>query len=401
MSHSLFASNPTFRRYWVARLASYAGDQIARTGLLIAVFEREGADALGLLLLASTAPRLFGPLLGAVADRFNQRRIMIGCDVAQAAIYLVIAVTSPSLPVLLALLALAAGFATLFTPASRCLVPQVVGAERIGAANARLAIATNAGLAAGPLLGGLLLAGTGLTVTLLVNAATFALSALLLAAPGFRLGEPARPSAERLGSVLREGVAVVRGNPVARSVSVMLLGGVVFAALDNVAVVPLGLATLHVSPAVVGALGTVYGLGMALAPMALTRGDTFRADRVLYVSLVAYAAGTLLTGVSWVIAVALLGQMVAGAGNGWQNVANDTLIQQHVPSVHLGTVFGTVYTFPYAAQVLAYAVGGPLLTLLGPRWLLGVAGTGVLLTLALGYPMLATATRRATGASPA
>src|SRR5690348_18353260 len=88
---SLLAANPTFRRYWLGRLGSYAGDQIARTALLIAVFDTHGARALGWLLLAGTAPRLLGPVLGTLADRFDQRRLMVGCDTAQAAIYVLLA----------------------------------------------------------------------------------------------------------------------------------------------------------------------------------------------------------------------------------------------------------------------------------------------------------------------
>ncbi|MFD4209781.1 hypothetical protein ACFWRG_27720 [Micromonospora tulbaghiae] len=89
-----------------------------------------------------------------------------------------------------------------------------------------------------------------------------------------------------------------------------------------------------------------------------------------------------------VIGVALLGQALAGAGAGWHHVAADTLIQQHVPAERLGVVFGTVYMFPYAAEVLAYLAGASLLGLIGPRWLLVVSGIGILATLALVVPLL-------------
>ncbi|MET0414833.1 MAG: hypothetical protein ABW022_02280 [Actinoplanes sp.] len=54
------------------------GGQIARTTLLIAVFDRYGGTAVALLLIAGTAPRLFGPALGALADRYDQRRCRPG-----------------------------------------------------------------------------------------------------------------------------------------------------------------------------------------------------------------------------------------------------------------------------------------------------------------------------------
>jgi MFS family permease len=382
----------------------------------------------GWLLLVSTAPRLLGPVLGALADRFDQRRLMVGCDTAQAAVYLAIAVAMPSLPVLLGLTALGTGFATLFTPAGRSLVPRLVGTEALPAANAQLAAAVNTGIAAGPALGGLLLAGAGLRATLLVNAATFVVSAALLAAPGFRrrLTVPPAPPADSPGvpagsgigpaavppgsgvvaavtpvphesvlADLRAGLAIAWADRVVRTVALALLVGVVFAALDNVAVVPFGRGVLHAGDTAVGALGTGYGVGMALAPMLLTLAGSYRAERVLAAGLLSFGAGTALTAVMPALGLALVGQALAGAGNGWQNVANDTLIQQRVPQQRLGTVFGTVYTFPYAAEVLAYAIGGPLLAGLGARWVLVVAGTGVLGTVAFAYPVLTRAVHTA------
>jgi MFS family permease len=410
MGRSPFAVNPAFRRYWFARLASYSGDQIARTALLIAVFSGQGGTAMGLLLLAGTAPRLLGPLLGALADRHDQRRIMIGCDLGQAVLYLALALTHPPLPVLLVSIAAATTLATLFSPSGRSLLPRMVGLPAIPAANAQLAVAMNAGTAAGPALGGLLLAWLGLTGTLLVNVVTFGTSAALIAygrLPALRSepaprgepvpkGEPAEtgePSAagepaETFGDGLRSGLAVVRRNPVVRTVCAALFLSVLFAALENVAVIPLGLTRLHASQSLVGLLETGYGIGMIGSPLLLAylmRGrDAPAATRVLYLALLGMGAGTLLTGVSPVLAVALVGQALAGAGNGWQNVANDTLIQQHVPQHRLGTVFGTVYTFPYAAATLSYALGGPLLAWLGPRWLLALSGAGVLLSLGVG-----------------
>jgi MFS family permease len=426
---SLLATNPTFRRYWLGRLGSYAGDQIARTALLIAVFDTHGARALGWLLLASTAPRLLGPVLGTLADRFDQRRLMVGCDIAQALVYTLLAVLAPALPAILALTAAGTALATAFTPAGRCLVPRIVGMERLAAANAQLATAVNTGIAAGPAVGGLLYASAGLRGTLLVNAATFVLSAALLAAPGFRPAAPGiepgpavdspgvpagsglAPAAVPPGSGvvatvhpvpqtsvlgdLRAGLGVVWSTPVVRAISLTLLGSVVFAALDNVAVVPFGLRVLGVDDAVVGLLGTGYGVGMAVAPMLLVLNRSWRPERVLLLALLGFGTGTVLTAMSPVLGLALLGQAVAGAGNGWQNVATDTLIQRGAPRGRLGAVFGTVYTAPYAAEVVAYAIGGPLLAMMGPRWLLLLAGAGVLGTLAVGYPALVRALRRA------
>jgi len=187
----------------------------------------------------------------------------------------------------------------------------------------------------------------------------------------------------------------VWSTPVVRAISLTLLGSVVFAALDNVAVVPFGLSQLHVDDAVVGLLGTAYGVGMAVAPMLLMMRRGYRPERLLLFALLGFGAGTVLTGLSPMLGLALFGQALAGAGNGWENVATDTLIQRDAPSDRQGAVFGTVYTAPYAAEVIAYAIGGPLLAMMGPRWVLMLAGIGVLATAAVGYPAVVRARNRA------
>ncbi|MFF4890703.1 MFS transporter [Micromonospora chersina] len=388
---SLIRGNIAFRRYWSARLVSYAGDQLARTALLIAAYDAYGGTAVALLLLATTAPRLLGPLLGALADRFDQRRLIVCCDVAQALLYLAVALVMPPLPVLLAAVTAATVAATAFTPAGRSLLPRLVEPDRLPAANAQLAVGMNIGFAAGPAVGGLLLATVGLTATLLVDAATFVLSALLIG--GVRtLSAPAASRAEPFRQVLGAGLRVVRGSGVVRAVSIGFLVLVTFAALDNLAVVPLARSELAATEVMIGLLVTAYGVGMVAGPALLTRtGRRTRMDLVLYAALLALGVGTLATGVGPAIGVALLGQALAGAGAGWHHVAADTLIQQNVPAERMGVVFGTVYMFPYAAEVLAYLTGASLLGAIGPRWLLVVSGVGILATLALVVPLLSRA----------
>jgi MFS family permease len=76
--------------------------------------------------------------------------------------------------------------------------------------------------------------------------------------------------------------------------------------------------------------------------------------------------------------VAALAQAVGGFGNGLENIAADTLIQQAVPREMLGRVFGLVTTAAFGGSTLAYAAGGPLLDLSSPRAVFLIAGAGIL-----------------------
>ena len=70
--------------------------------------------------------------------------------------------------------------------------------------------------------------------------------------------------------------------------------------------------------------------------------------------------------------------MVAGAGNGLENIAADTLIQRGVPREMLGRVFGLVTTAGMAGSSIAYATGGFVLDLTSPRVVFLIGGIGTL-----------------------
>ena len=89
---SLLRGNVAFRRYWSACLVSNTGDQLARTALLIAVYDRHGGRAVALLLLASTVPRSCR-LSPARWLTGSTSALMIGCDTAQALTYLAVALS--------------------------------------------------------------------------------------------------------------------------------------------------------------------------------------------------------------------------------------------------------------------------------------------------------------------
>ena len=73
---------------------------------------------------------------------------------------------------------------------------------------------------------------------------------------------------------------------------------------------------------------------------------------------------------------------MGGFGNGLENIAADTLIQQAVPREMLGRVFGLVTTAAFGGSTLAYAAGGPLLDLTSPRTVFLIAGAGILVVTA-------------------
>ena len=263
-------SSRAFRRLWIARTLSHVGDGIAVVALVLLVqgSQRTGV-AVGVLLLASSLPRFLGPFAGVVADRIGQRALMVGCDLGNAAIFLVIAGLAPSFPWLLALVAASAVLDTLFAPAGRSAIPALVAPEELLQANAWMGTSLNLQVAVGTLLGGALVAGLGARGALAANALSFLLSAALLTGL-----PPLRPprEGERRGflAVGTAGLAYAWQTPLVRALVVALFLGVAFAAVDNVALVFLVRETLGGGPLAFGVVTAAYGVGMLAASIGLS-----------------------------------------------------------------------------------------------------------------------------------
>lgn len=385
----LFRDNVGFRLYWSSRAVSFLGDGIATVALTLAVQARYGSGpTVGALVFAAALPHLLGPLAGTVADRVDARRLMIGCDLGQLVIYGSLAAHLPPLPALLPLVALANLLATLFRPAGTIAVPAIVGRDLLLPANAWLGLALNLQLALGPVVGAAAYGLGGIRTALVLDAASFACSALLLLR--LRLPPPvAREAAAGFAHEFRAGLRYVRRNRLPRALLVTLFLFVLFAAVDNVALVFLARGPLGSGALGFGALVTAFGAGMIAAALALTRVRERLSARAVYLSgLVLCAIGTLATGISPALAPAVVAQGVAGAGNGAGNVGCETLVQQTVPPALLGRVFGTIGSAPVLGNALAALGTGFALDVLSSRALFVVGGAGAIATALLAASLI-------------
>jgi len=393
-SHRILGHNPAYRALWAARTVSITGDAVATVALVFYASGRATpGPSVGLLLLAQSAPYLLGPFAGALADRVDQRRLLLACELGQAALFGAIALLLPPFPLLLALVLAATALAALALPAGRSAVPILAGPGEATAAYALLGSGGSLGRALGPALGGLLLAAVGPRGALALDVASFVAAAALLR------GLPALPPAPRahdaptdfLGAA-RVGWSYLLGQPTARAVAASLVLLVSFGALGNVALVFLARDALAMGARGFGTLAAASAIGMVVGPLLALRPDT-RPAPVLVGGIALMGAGALLTGVAPVYAVALAAQGLFGVGNGLENWANDTLVQRAVPQALLGRVFGGIYSGAYVASVAAYAAGGLLLTALPPRAIFIISGGGLLLAALIAHALL----RRAAG----
>lgn len=390
----MLGRNAAFRTLWTARLVSYVGDGIATVALVLLVSHGRPATAVGGLLLAEAIPGFLSPALGAVADRRPDRRVlMIQCEVGQAVIYAAIALWMPPYAGLLLLVAVATLFSRTFSAASKSSIPALVARDQLMSANALINTVFNLQVALGPAIGGLLVAVTGGSRTAIaIDAASFAVSGLLM------LGLPRIPRAAGealdggLGSDVREGLGYIWRDPLLRVLVVTMCAFVMFASLDNVAVVFLVRDVLHEGPFAYGAAMSGFGVGMIVGALGLVRHwSAVHPATVVLVSMLFAGAGNLLVGLSPVIGLVIVFMALAGIGNGLTLIGEDTLLQRHVPEQLLGRVFGAVGSAIFLGSTITYAAGGVFVDVTSPRTALVASGVAVFAVTAFAWPVLSRA----------
>jgi MFS family permease len=308
---------------------SYLGDSLGLVALMLHVADTTGrALAVAWLLLAGDfAPALLGPLAGTVADRLDRRRVMVGCELLQGALVVATALWLPPLPALLALVGLRAVAGQVFQPASRAAVPALVPEPDLERANAAVGVATNGGETLGPLVAALLLPVLDVRGVLLVDAATFGVSAGLL---GFLPAMPgAVPGLGRQASLLADaggGLRHVWAEPTVRAVTLGYFGIVACNGIDDVALVFLATDTLGGGEGAVGLLLAAVGIGLLAGYALLARaGGRLPMTALLLGGFAVSSAGNLLTGLAWAVAAAFAVQAVRGLGIAALDVAATAL----------------------------------------------------------------------------
>jgi MFS family permease len=177
---------PAFRLLFAARAVSYVGTYLAPIAVAFAILDNGGgATAVGLSFAAWTLAQVtmlsFGGVLG---DRLPRRVVMIGSDVAstvvRAAMGALLVSGHAQIWELIALQGCGGAAVAFYSPASYGLVREVVPEDELQQANGLLAIARYAAFPLGAAVGGSIVALIGSGTALLVDAGTYATSALLL-----------------------------------------------------------------------------------------------------------------------------------------------------------------------------------------------------------------------------
>jgi MFS family permease len=382
-----------FRRLAAVRLIDELGDWLGEIALAVLVFDATGSPmaTAALFVALKFVPALVTPPLVARLEAFHNRVSLPALNAAQATAFAALALFTSdfSLAPVIALAALAGGLAVsgrVLTRAAAASILAPKGLLREG--NALLNVCFTVGAAAGPALGGLVVAGAGPRTALLADAASFLAVGLLLATAR---GLPrATPEAAAWRERLSRAFDYVRARPQLRHLLAAQAVAFVFFAVVIPIEVVFAKETLGVGDAGYGALLGSWGGGMVAGSFAFAALRRVPLPRLLLVSTLAIGGAYIATGASPTLLVACIASAVGGAGNGIQWVALMTAVQQLTSAAYQARVISLLESLASAMPGLGFVVGGAVAALFNPRVSYALAGAGVLAVLAVA----ATALRR-------
>lgn len=362
--------NRRFVRLWTAQIISNLGDWAyliaVEIGFAATLNSHQLVRAMALFLgvegLTSAVVGL--TLAGPIVDRYPRRTVMIVADLVRClAVATLVLTPHPTWIHVVAVAATLGAFRSMFHPAMMATVPDIVDGDSIVVANGFLTSTFHLAIMIGPALGAGLVALVGTSGAFALNAASFAISALLLL--GLRLPTRARDPDDRftLLADLREGAAYLIHSKLARGIAIVMASVLMLLAgqgafqivLVKEVLAPHGDASEWA--AILGGMTAAFGVGMVagsvLAPWLSGR---IRGWTLLVGSLLVVTAAFVVVSRTRLIPVAVIAWACNGLAGGCVNVTYETMLQVGTPERFRGRVFATVESGSDGAYVVGAAI---------------------------------------------
>jgi MFS family permease len=379
---------PDFRYLFLGQSASAVGDQAVVVSLGLFITQLTGSPTdLGLVLAAQTLPLVMLLLFGGVwADRLPRHRIMIVTDVIRGALHATLAILIFAgavriweLVVIEALFGAAQAF---FSPAYSGLLPQTVPEDLIQDARALTESVGNVAFLVGPALATGLVLGVGAGEAFAFDAATFAISVVLLLRVHPRPRGIEREPAPLLRE-LRVGWHEVRSRTWVWVTIVVFTGAVLCVYAQWYALAPIVARDVYGSTGAFGVLESVAGAGAVIGAAVALR---WRPARPLLVGLLLVMAWPLQVAsfaLGVPLAVVIVVAFATGFGFSLLMIWWETALARNIPPHALSRVSAFDWMGSLALLPLGYILAGPLAGAIGPRNVLGIGSAIGIVLLAL------------------
>jgi MFS family permease len=346
---------------------SFAGDIVAATALTL-MLQANGAGSyavMALLLAASVPPALLAPVTGTVADRFDSRKLIVTVALLQAVVC--VAMTRTEAPAVLIALAVLLSSGLAFThPVFAGLPGAMVGKENVPRASSISQTTAMAGMVVAPGVAGFLTGHFGVTLPLVLNAASF----VLVAVGGLVIGTRLHPNRSKAVAAGPETTSTyrVRSDRFLRSLLV-ITGAVMGAAcIINVLIVFYVRETFGASEETYGLIMSSWMVGLVPGALLVRRIKRFSHEAILIGAFGCVTVGIIGTGLAptpWAIVPFYV---LGGLGNGAQATVLHILINLRVPDTHRGRAFAALGAVSNTGPAVGYLLGGIALDFVEPRY---------------------------------
>jgi MFS family permease len=360
-----------FRLLFAGRTISMTGSAMAPIALAFAVLDLTGSNTdLGIVLAARQIPVVLFLLIGGViADRMQRHRVMVLSNLAsgasQAGAAALILSGHAEIWQLAVLAAVNGTSSAFFFPASSGVVPQTVPVRLLQQANATLRLGLNATNIVGAAVGGILVAAIGPGWAIAVDAASYGLAALALAAMHLPAG--LRIQGSTMLHELREGWRDFWSR--AWLWAIVLQFGVVNAFQNGaIQVLGPGIAKEHFGGAAAwGAVLTATAIGFVSCGFLMLRWQPRRLLFVATLAVFPFALPLLALAVPAPLPVVVVAAFVAGFAIEIFGVLWDTSMQQEIPQEKLSRLYAYDALGSLALTPIALAALGPITAVAGSR----------------------------------
>ena len=381
--------SPNFAFFWLAQVISRFGDPITLVALTYVTY-RQTHSALftAMAVVIATIPNaVFGFFGGAVADAVGHRRAMLWCDIIRAALIATIPVLlglDAPLALVFVVVLLAGVCGAVFGPARIAIIPALLAPDRLAAGNSLVAASDRAVEVGGALAGGVLVATAG-DNAFFVDAATFAISALLLVR--VVIAETShRVTWLGLLADARDGLVFLRRSATLWSNTLFSLAGQVSNPVIN-GLTPAFLVgrfaagDVQIGAVEYGAAEAAIAFGAVVASVTLPAYlSRVRKGRLLIIGFASTGAVIVLIGLAPSFPVALALFTLLGVTNIVYYVPTVTILQEGTPQGMRARVFGARIAITNLSWLPIILVSGTLADAVGPAPLIVAAGAVTLAT---------------------
>ncbi len=357
----------SFRRLAWSNLLAQSAEQLslAAVPIVAVLMLHAGPGEIGFLASIQSLPFLLLSMpLGLLADRTSRKRLMVMAESLRALALLLLFVLVASENVSLVALAvigfLAAVGTVAFSVAAPSLVPALVPVQALARANGRLELARSMAFAAGPALGGALIAWTGASSAFVLSGVLSLMAVLLLA----RIAEPARAALAPRHPLLelKDGAHWVWRSDLLRPIVFCSIVWNISWFMLQATYVPYAIRVLGLDAGGVGVTLACYGVGMVIGALLAPRivaALPFGRAVLLGPYFSVLAAATMAASLYWPHAwVAALSYFFFGVGPIIWTITSTTLRQTVTPRAMIGRVTSINIVVSTGARPLGAALGG-------------------------------------------